>query len=52
MQAYFIKCVNQSTGTEAMSTQLFYFECAAAAVVYTLNAKNDGYRYFLHAANI
>lgn len=52
MQAYFIKCVNQSMGTEAMSTQLFYFESQAAAIVDTLNAKNDGYRYFLHAANI
>jgi hypothetical protein len=52
MQAYFIKCVNQSMGTESMSTQLFYFESQAAAIVDTLNAKNDGYRYFLHAANI
>ena len=52
MQAYFIKCVNTSMGTEAISQRLFYFYDQAIEIVDSLNAKNDGCRYFLHAANI
>ena len=52
MQAYFIKCVNTTMGTEAISQRLFYFYDQAIEIVDSLNAKNDGYRYFLHAANI
>jgi len=52
MQAYFIKCVHITMGTEAISQRLFYFQSQASEIVDNLNAKNDGYRYFLHAANI
>ena len=52
MQAYFIKCINKKLGTEAISTRLFYFYDQAIKVVDTINAKNDGYEYFLHAATI
>jgi len=52
MQAYFIKCVNLSLGTEAMSTRLFYFYDQVREIVDTLNDKNDGYSYFIHQANI
>ena len=52
MQAYFIKCVNLSLGTEAISTRLFYFYDQVVEIVDTLNAKKDGYQYFIHQANI
>lgn len=52
MQAYFIKCVNSSLGTEAISTRLFYFYDQVVEIVDTLNAKNDGYQYFIHEARI
>jgi hypothetical protein len=52
MQAYFIKCINKQLGTEAISTRLFYFYDQAIEIVDTLNAKKDGYEYFLHAATI
>ena len=52
MQAYFIKCVNLSLGTEAISTRLFYFYDQVVEIVDTLNAKNDGYQYFIHEARI
>ena len=52
MQAYFIKCINISLGTEAISTRLFYFYDQVCEIVDTLNAKNDGYQYFVHQANI
>jgi hypothetical protein len=52
MQAYFIKCVNNAIGTEAISTRLFYFKDQALNIIDTLNAKNDGYTYFIHQTNI
>jgi hypothetical protein len=52
MQAYFIKCINKELGTEAISTRLFYWYDQAIEIVDTLNAKNDGYEYFVHQANI
>jgi len=52
MQAYFIKCVNVSLGTEAISTRLFYWFDQVQEIVDNLNAKNDGYQYFIHQANI
>jgi hypothetical protein len=52
MQAYFIKCVNLSLGTEAISSRLFYFYDQVREIVDTLNDKNDGYSYFIHQANI
>jgi hypothetical protein len=52
MQAYFIKCINKQLGTEAMSTRLFYFYDQVIEIVDTLNAKQDGYEYFIHQANI
>ena len=52
MQAYYIKCVNLSLGTEAISTRLFYWYDQAIEIVDTLNAKNDGYRYSVQQANI
>lgn len=52
MQAYFIKCINTELGTEAISTTLFYFYDLACKTVDELNAKNDGYEYFIHQANI
>jgi len=52
MQAYTIKCINLQLGTEAMSTRLFYFYDQVCEIVDTLNAKKDGYQYFIHKANI
>jgi len=52
MQAYFIKCINKQLGTEAVSTRLFYWYDQVIEIVDTLNAKNDGYEYFVHQANI
>ena len=52
MQAYFIKCINKQIGTEAISTRLFYFYDQVIEIVDSLNAKNDGYEYFIHQANI
>lgn len=51
MNAYFIKC-RSVEGLESISTNLYYFESQAQEVIQELNAKNDGYTYFLHAANI
>ena len=50
MQAYFIKCINKQLGSEAMSTRLFYFYDQVIEIVDTLNAKQDGYEYFIHPA--
>ena len=52
MQAYFIKCTNKQLGTEAISTRLFYFYDQVIEIVDSLNAKNDGYEYFILQANI
>jgi len=52
MQAYFIKCTDNVMGLESISTRLFYFKDQALEIIDTLNAKNDGYTYFLHQANI
>jgi len=52
MTAYFIKCKNNAIGTEAISSNLYYFESQALDIIKQLNAKNDGYTYFLHASNI
>lgn len=52
MKAYFIKCKHNSMGTESISTTLYYFESQAEDIVKQLNAKNDGYTYFIHASNI
>ena len=52
MKAYFIKCRNNAIGSEAISSTLYYFESQAEDIVKQLNAKNDGYTYFIHASNI
>ena len=52
MKAYFIKCKNNSMGTESISTTLYYFESQAQDIANELNSKNDGYTYFIHASNI
>jgi len=52
MNAYFIKCRNNVMGTEGISSHLYYWESQALSVIQELNAKNDGYTYFIHAATI
>jgi hypothetical protein len=52
MNAYFIKCRNNVIGSEAISTTLYYFESQAQQIVDQLNAKKDGYTYFIYSKNI
>jgi len=52
MKAYVIKCVNNAMGTQAMSTRLFWFYDQVVETVDALNAKNDGYTYFVAEAKL
>ena len=46
MTAYFIKC-RSVEGLEGISTTLYYWKDQAEKIAEELNAKKDGYTYFL-----
>jgi hypothetical protein len=51
MTAYFIQCRSKE-GLTGISTTLYYWKTQAEDIINELNAKEDGYTYFLIERNL